>query len=57
MTSFTKNPKPQYIKEDKFLTPSIKKTSKKDIEELIEISKESKKLEDKLLQSHVKNLL
>lgn len=57
MTSFPKNPKPHYLKKDEFLTPSSKKVSKKDVEELIEISKEGRKLEDKLLKANAKNFL
>lgn len=57
MTSFPKNPKPWYFKKDEFLTPSNKKVSKKDVKELIEISQESKKIEDKLLKANAKNFL
>lgn len=57
MTSFPKNPKPQYFTEIKFLTQSKKKTSRKNINKLIKISNESKKLEDKLLKINAKNFL
>lgn len=57
MTSFPKDPKPRYLKKDEFLTPSNKEVSRKDVEELIEISKEGRKLEDKLLKANAKNFL
>lgn len=57
MTSFPKNPKPHYFEKDEFLTPSNKKVSQKDVAKLIAISKEGRKLEDRLLKINVKNFL
>ena len=58
MNSFSKNPKPFYLKKNESLSPSnTKKASKRDIGELIKISKENRKLEAKLLKTHAKNFL
>lgn len=56
MTSFPKNPKPHYLKKDEFLSPLKEKSVKQEvINELVEITKESRKLEEKLLKKRAAN--
>lgn len=57
MTKSIKNPKPYYFKNDEFISEIDRTKVKKEvIDELIEISKESRKLEEKLLKKRAENV-
>lgn len=56
MTSFPKSSKPHYLKKDEFLSPLKEKSVKQEvIDELVKITKESRKLEEKLLKKRAAN--
>ena len=56
MTNFPKNPKPQYLKKDEYLVSQKESSVNQDvINELVEISIESRKLEEKLLKKRADN--
>lgn len=56
MTKLTKDPKPHYFKKDEFLPPLKENSVSQDvIDELVEITKESRKLEEKLLRKRAVN--
>ena len=56
MRNFSKNPKPHYLKKDEFLSP-LKETSVNQdvIDELVKITRESRKQEEKLLRKKITN--
>ena len=56
MTNFPKNPKPQYLKKDEYLVSQRESSVNQDvINELVEISIGSRKLEEKLLKKRADN--
>lgn len=57
MTKSIKNPKPYYFKNNEFISEIDQTKVKKEvIDELIAISKESSKLEEKLLKKRAENV-